>query len=85
MRPAVTAGMGVSQHLVLAAALALSMSGLSLGLPQNYDDIDMSIDQPKNEKVDIRFVICEEVWVDYILFIGLLVGVGYTIFDHVSK
>ena len=24
------------------------------GLPQNYDDIDMSIDQPKNEKVDIR-------------------------------
>ena len=57
MRPAVTAGMGVSQHLVLAAALALSMSGLSLGLPQNYDDIDMSIDQPKNEKVDIRFVI----------------------------
>ena len=57
MRPAVTAGMGVSQHLVLAAALALSMSGISLGLPQNYDDIDMSIDQPKNEKVDIRFVI----------------------------
>ena len=57
MRPAVTAGMGVSQHLVLAAALALSMSGLSLGLPQNYDDIDMSIDQPKNEKVDIRFVL----------------------------
>ena len=57
MRPAVTAGMGVSQHLVLAAALALSMSGLSLGLPQNYDDIDMSIDQPKNEKVDIRFVV----------------------------
>ena len=63
------------------------MSGISLGLPQNYDDIDMSIDQPKNEKVDIRFVIIfakKFEWI-YILFIGLLVGVGYTIFDHVSK
>ena len=27
---------------------------VSRALPQNYDDIDLSIDQPKNEKVDIR-------------------------------
>ena len=25
-------------------------------LPQNYEDIDMSVDQAKNEKVDIRWI-----------------------------
>ena len=43
--------MGASQYLVLAVALSAK---ITLCLPQNYDDIDMSIDQPKNEKVDIR-------------------------------
>ena len=44
--------MGASQYLVLAAAL--SAAKITLSLPQNYDDIEMSIDQPKNEMVDIR-------------------------------
>ena len=44
--------MGASQYLVLA--VILSTAKITLCLPQNYDDIDMSIDQPKNEKVDIR-------------------------------
>ena len=44
--------MGASHYLVLAAAL--SHAKITLCLPQNYDDIDMSIDQPTNEKVDIR-------------------------------
>ena len=48
----VPVSMGARQHLVLAAAL--SAAQITLSLPQNYDDIDMSIDQPKNEKVDIR-------------------------------
>ncbi len=48
----VPVSMGASLYLVLAAAL--STAKITLSLPQNYDDIDMSIDQPKNEKVDIR-------------------------------
>ena len=37
-----------------AATLLLLLLGTIACLPQNYDDIDMSLDQPKNEKVKIR-------------------------------
>ena len=37
-----------------APATLLLLLGTIACLPQNYDDIDMSLDQPKNEKVKIR-------------------------------
>ena len=40
---------------ITISILWLWLSQSSLALPPNYDDIDMSVDQPSNEKVDIRF------------------------------
>ena len=38
----------------MSPTLLLLLLGTIACLPQNYDDIDMSLDQPKNEKVKIR-------------------------------
>merc|ERR1712227_746603 len=47
--PAIMLGKKITISLILFSILTVTINGL----PQNYDDIDMSIDQPKNEKVDI--------------------------------
>ena len=45
----------LTMRTITTVLLWSSLSLTSLALPPNYDDIDMSIDQPSNEKVDIRF------------------------------
>ena len=44
----------MSDKLTTLLIIQMVVINTVCGLPQNYDDIDMSIDQPKNKKVDIR-------------------------------
>ena len=57
--------------LWLMVVVVVSMrGGMVESLPPNYEDIDMSVDQAKGEKVSMRSLYREKIRMRYLLVVG---------------